>query len=395
MRVGIDVTSCLNPRGYGRFARGLVSALLSRSGTHQFVLLSDSQTAGRVDLPTGAAEWVVVPTRRASVDAASHGGRRSLGELWAMAAAVARQRLDVLFFPTVYTFFPVISSARLVVGFHDVIPEEFPELVFPERRGRRLWNLKTRLARFQADLIMTVSEHSKRGIQRQFGWPADKVWVVDEAPDPVFRRLAPGEIDDRLLAAHGLDRDGRLLVYVGGINPHKNLGAVLGALARLRRRPELADLTLVIVGETSEERFTPGLSELRERIATLSLEDCVRFTGYLPDEQVVHLLNRAQALVLPSMAEGYGLPAVEAAACGTPVVATRNSPLPDLLAGGGLFVDPHDPEDLRAALERLLGDDELRRELGETARQRTTVLSWDRSAAQMLELLAAMERPRP
>ncbi len=390
MRVGIDVTSCLNPRGYGRFARGLITALLQRSTPHRFVLLSDSHTSRLVELPTGAAEWVVVPTRQAPTDAASHSGRRSLGDLWSMCAGASRQRLDVLFFPTVYTYFPVISKARVIVGFHDVIPEEYPELVFPERGKRRLWNLKTRLARLQADFIMTVSEHSKRGIQSHFRWPPDRIWVVGEAPDPVFRQLPSSEIDPESLGPLGVGPGDRLLVYVGGINPHKNLEALLTALARIRRRPGFQDVRLLIVGDTRTEKFTPGLRSLEQKISDLALEDSVHCTGFLPDEQVVRLLNRAQALVLPSMAEGYGLPAIEAAACGTPVVATRNSPLPELLAGGGLFFDPANLEELVSALERLLASDELRRDLGRTARQRARGLSWERSADQMLELLDAV-----
>ena len=138
------------------------------------------------------------------------------------------------------------------------------------------------------------------------------------------------------------------------------------------------------------DNFTPGLERLRRAISEAGLDEAVVFTGFLEDEETRQLLAFGRALALPSLAEGFGLPAVEAAACGTPVVATRNSPLPELLDGGGLFVDPRDGEELTRALERILSDDRLQARLGARARERALQLSWKRSAEQFQELLAAV-----
>ena len=384
MRIGIDVTSWSNRRGYGRFARGLLPALLEAGGGHEYVFFVDSRTFEQSRLPSGA-DCVVVPTRESPTEAASHSGRRSLRDMAAMTAAVARAPLDVFFFPTVYTFFPVVTRARVVLGVHDVIPEDYPEWVFPDRRGRRFWNLKARLAHFQADYVLTVSRHARRGILRHFGHPPERVWVVDEAADAVFLPLP--EADGEVLARHGVAEGGRFLVYLGGINPHKNLEALVASLAEVRRIPGLEELRLLLVGDFEKEVFTPGVETIRSRIDEMGLARAVTFTGFVPDDEAVHLLNASDALVLPSLAEGFGLPAVEAAACGTPVVATRNSPLPELLKGGGLFVDPERPEELTAALAELLGDEALRARMGAAALERARELSWERAARQFLELL--------
>ena len=388
MRVGIDATSWSNARGYGRFLRGLLPALADAGG-YDLVAFIDAPTARRARLPETLRK-VEIDTGRAPTETARHAGQRSLSELRAFSRAVSREPLDVFVFPTVYTFAPVRTGATVIVGIHDVIPELFPELVFPRRWNRLLWRLKIRLSLRQAAYVLTVSEHAKRGIERVHRVPAERIWVVDEAADPIFRPMAKGSLDHGLLARHGVDGE-RFLIYLGGVNPHKNLGSLVDAVAELRRRPGLERLRLLVVGEVDADAFTPGIEPVRARIDAAGLDEAVRFTGFVADRDVVHLLAAADALVLPSLAEGFGLPAVEAAACGTPVVATRESPLPELLAGGGLFVDPRDRQALLDALAKLLGDDDARRDMGRVAAERAGRLSWPRSARQFLDHLARLE----
>jgi glycosyltransferase involved in cell wall biosynthesis len=142
---------------------------------------------------------------------------------------------------------------------------------------------------------------------------------------------------------------------------------------------------MVMVGPC-EEVFHSYFGTVKRRVDELRIADRVVFTGFLADSELPVLLNLASVLVLPSLLEGYGLPAVEAAACGLPVIATTASPLPDLLAGGGLFVDPLDGDGWRNALETLLRSPELRARMGKAGRAAAGQLTWDAAARQMFDV---------
>lgn len=393
MRVGIDATCWANRRGYGRFTRGLLTALLESDKNREYILFVDDHLHAQGDLPA-QAQYVVVPTKQSPTEAASAATRRSFADMWAMTKAVAKCKLDAFFFPSVYTYFPTFTDASIILGVHDVIAEDYPQLIFPDKKRRKLWELKGWLAHRQADFILTVSEHAKGGIIRHFGHAPDKVFVVDEAADPVFRPLNSSDINHELLAEHGLSAKDRFFLYLGGVNPHKNLVMLAENFAKLRQQEKYRDLKLVIIGDIKSDGFTPGLSELRAKIEQLKISDQVVFTGFIPDENAVHFLNVAKAVVLPSMAEGFGLPALEGAACGTPVIATRNSPLPDLLKGAGYFVDPADPQQLYNAMAELLADDVEWRNMAQVAKEKAQRLTWQNSATQMQSMLTLIEDER-
>jgi glycosyltransferase involved in cell wall biosynthesis len=392
MRVGIDATCWANRRGYGRFTRGLLTALLESDKSREYILFVDDHTHANEDWPKDA-QFVVVPTKQSPTAAASASNRRSFADMWAMTKAVAKCRLDAFFFPSVYTYFPTFTDASIILGVHDVIAEDYPQLIFPDKKRRKLWELKGWLAHKQADFIMTVSEHAKGGIIRHFGHAPEKVFVIDEAADPVFRPLNSHEVDTNLLTRHGLSSKDRFFLYLGGINPHKNLVTLAECFTTIQSEKSYDDLKLVIIGDINDG-FTPGLSELRERIDALKIKDKVIFTGYVSDEDAVHFLNVAQAVVLPSFAEGFGLPALEGAACGTPVIATRNSPLPDLLSGAGFFVDPEKPEQLLDSMRKLLADDVEARHMGSVAKRKAQKLTWQNSANQMQSMLSMIQQSR-
>jgi glycosyltransferase involved in cell wall biosynthesis len=175
-------------------------------------------------------------------------------------------------------------------------------------------------------------------------------------------------------------------MYVGGFSPHKNLETLLAAFAKLAGQEEFADLRLIMVGEYRNEVFYSYYGTIKKNVEKLGVADRVIFTGYLPDEDLVVLLNVSTVLVLPSLTEGFGLPAVEAAACGCPVVATEASPLSGLLGAAALYVDPMNREDLETTLARVLRSPDLRmrmREAGPIAARR---LTWDTAARQMMDV---------
>jgi glycosyltransferase involved in cell wall biosynthesis len=216
------------------------------------------------------------------------------------------------------------------------------------------------------------------------------VHVVGEANDPVFRVLDdPFQVE--FSAGTCIPTGGRMLVYLGGFGPHKNVSALVQAFSTLAGKPDYGDICLVLVGEYHKEVFHSEISALQQQINQAGLGKRAIFTGYLPDEQVAVLLNRATVLVLPSLMEGYGLPAVEAAACGCPVIATRESPLPELLGEGGLYFDPADISELSHALQQVLDSQEKRETMKKKGLEAAGKLSWEISARQMIAILSSLE----
>ena len=384
MRVGVDATCWQNQRGYGRHARALLRALVVRDPGNRYTFFMDSADLSEALPPE--AEVRLVPSSSPTVVAASAEGHRSLRDMWRMSRAMAEPGLDLLLFPTIYSYVPVFSSARKVVMIHDVIAEKYPQLTLPRRLARLFWRTKVALGRWQADALVTVSEHSRRGIVEHFRIHPQRVHVVGEASDPVFRVLDNPRPTARLRAL-AIDGTGRTLVYLGGFSPHKNLDTLVAAFAKVMAGPEFEDVRLVLVGEHDKEVFHSYFQTIRQQVSRLGIAQRVLFTGYLPDEDVVALLNLATALVLPSLLEGFGLPAVEAAACGCPVIATTSSPLPELLRAAGLFVDPHDGEGWERAVASVLRSDGLRRRMRTEGLAAARRLTWDSAARRLQSLL--------
>src|SRR5262245_62008782 len=164
-----------------------------------------------------------------------------------MSRALSAQKADCVFFPSVYTYVPLMTSARVAVCIHDVIPERWPALVFPTRRGRMFWRAKMAAALWQSSGIITVSEHSRAGIAETFRRRPDQILVVPEAPAAAFTPAADAEAGRTVLTSIGMAKDARFFLYVGGLGPHKNVGSLIDAVDRLRTRPEFADISLVIV----------------------------------------------------------------------------------------------------------------------------------------------------
>ena len=165
---------------------------------------------------------------------------------------------------------------------------------------------------------------------------------------------------------------------------------MIDALATVaRERPKLH---LLLVGDYEGDVFHIDVAALRERIAAHGLEKRVVLTGFVPDDDLRHLYSGALALAIPSLEEGFGLPAVEAAACGTGCVATRNSPLPEVLEGGGIFIDPDDAPALAAALETFASDAAARHRYAAAALERAGRLSWRATADATRRALEAIAR---
>jgi len=385
VRIGVDATCWANARGYGRFARELMRAMVTLAPEHRFICFGDRRAFDAFPLAAPNVERVQVALRESPTTAAAADGARAPADMLRLTRAVWRAAPDVFLSPSVYTYFPLPPGLPAVVTIHDAIAERFPHLTLPTARARLFWKLKVGLAVRQARLVLTVSEHARRDLVRVLGIPERRLRVAEEAPAEAFHPVAAAEA--RVAAARvGVPDVAPWFTYVGGFNPHKRLDLVIRAHAALAASCTPAP-HLLLVGTTTGDVFFGELGRLRELVAACGTGALVHWTGFVADEELRALHAGAVATLLPSECEGFGLPAVEGAACGTAVVATTESPLPELLAGGGIFVAPGDLEALTSAMRRLVSDRDFQQACAAQALARARALTWERAARSTLDAL--------
>jgi hypothetical protein len=187
MKIAVDATCWNNRRGFGRFTRELVAAMAAAPGNRELVLLVDAQTAAAAEFPAGV-EVCEVQVSKAPIEAAAAESSHSLIDLWRFRQAVVRLQPDVIFFPAVYSFFPVPSDTPALVTIHDVIAETHPDQIFASMTSRWLWNQKVRAALRSSKKIATVSRNARLRIAKAFGRNNDEIAVVGEGVDERFQR---------------------------------------------------------------------------------------------------------------------------------------------------------------------------------------------------------------
>src|SRR5882762_8485244 len=391
MRIGVDATCWATRRGYGRFLRAFLTATLAVDRENEYTFFIDSEN-DEFPLPVHRAKIIRAECGAPTSKAAGADGRRSLRDMWSLSRTINRQNLDLFFFPSVYSYVPLRRALPKIVAVHDVIPEFYPELVFPTLRSKLYWHAKVKLACAQAKLIVTVSEYSRRCLAKYLSIEPSRLRVVNEASDPVFRqieRLNHGDV-----GTIGISSETRFLTYVGGFSPHKNLTLLVDVFRELQSQPQFADLRLLLIGDYERDVFYSCYKQIEAQVQQAGLQGKVLFTGYLDDQVLVVLLNLAQALVLPSFCEGFGLPAIEAAACGAPTVVTTNSPMPELLGQGTIGVAPNDRAGLLTALTWILGDPAKQQAMRKAALAAAARFSWENSARQLLDIFEEVGQAR-
>ena len=385
MRIGVDVSCWANGRGYGRFARELMREMVALAPEHEFVCFGDTAAFRAFPLAAANLRMIAVSQQSSPATAAAADGYRSPSDMFRLSRAVRQERPDVFFSPSVYTYFPLPPGQRAVVTVHDTIAERFPSLTLPSARARWFWRLKVRVALWQARLVLTVSEFAAADLVRILGVSRARLRIAHEAPSAAFHPAPDGEVAEAATRA-GLPPAARWFTYVGGFSPHKRVDIIIRAHAALAA-DNPSPPHLLLIGCPGGDPFLGVGDALHLLVAEYGTGSLVHWTGFLPDDQLRALHTGAVASLLPSECEGFGLPAVEAAACGTPVIATTESPLPRLLEGGGRFVRPGDASGLAQAMAELLGDEPARVAMGKVAAERARRLSWRDGARAALDAL--------
>ncbi|MBN1400017.1 MAG: glycosyltransferase family 4 protein [Anaerolineae bacterium] len=367
MRIGIDARlTHYRQAGISRYTVQLIDAL------------------SRLETPPGEAEdeFVILQSFRAPeplLDAPRFTRRRIFTpshhrlEQLILPIEISSLGLDVLHSPDFIP--PFRRNCRSVITIHDLVFLLYPH--FLTKDAARYYGQIDQAVR-RADAIIAVSEATKRDTMRLLGVSERKISVIYEAASPFFRPLEDDSLLARVQARFQIRGD--YVLFVSTIEPRKNVAGLLRAFRRLLDAYH-PDVQLVVAGEKGWL-----YDDVFQLASDLHLLDDVLFVGRVSTEELLWLYNAAQLLVAPSIYEGFGLTPLEAMACGTPVVASNVSALPEVVGDAGLLVDPKDPEEMSVAIWRVLDDAEMRASLIEKGLRRAAVFSWDKAAQETLEL---------
>jgi len=281
---------------------------------------------------------------------------------------------DAILYHATEHLLPPLHRIRTVLTVHDLVFERFPQY----HRKKNYYYLRMMMPRFcqRADHIIAVSRASQVDLVNFYRIPREKITVIPEAAAPIFAPCKPAVVD-RVRKRYGLPQ--RYLLSVGTIEPRKNLGRLLDACVPILRRG-LAD-ALVIVG--SKGWLYEGFFA---HLASYPLREQVILPGYIADQDLPALYSGAIVTVQASLWEGFGLPVLEAMACGSPVCASHVSSLPEVGGDAAAYFDPHDTGDITRCLEEILVDDARREAMRAKSLARAAEFSWQRTASETLDV---------
>lgn len=374
MRIAVDYTAALHQgAGIGRYVRELVRALARLDGENEYVICwaRDAGDPPPVEDVPLRSRLVRFPLTERMLIWLWH---RLQIPLW---AELFTGPLDLFHSPD-FTL-PPLRGANGVLTVHDLSFLRVPECADPAQR-RYLTAVVPRSAR-RADAVLADSQNTRHDLVDLFGLPESKVTVVYPGVDSRFRQVKDGEMRRRVRDRYSLT--GPFILALGTLEPRKNLDRLLRAYARLpREAPGGATVPPLAfsgdVGWLVDSAF--------RLVDELELSQQIRFLGYVPDEDLPTLLSMATCLVYPSLYEGFGLPVLEALACGTPVVTSNVSSLPEVASDAAVYCDPRDVADIARAIHRVLADKTLRRSLSGRGTEQARKFSWDEAARRVLDV---------
>ena len=363
MRVAID-TRKLHDFGIGTYIRNLLRHLARLDRESEYIALCRPEDSD--DIRALGQNFRPVPNRSPHY---------SWQEQLSVPFAVLREKPDVFHAP--HYVLPPLTPGRRVVTIHDCIHLMFPEYL-PYRLAtvyaRKMMGSATR----RADRILTVSESSKRDILRFFPIDPDRITVIYNAIDERFRTAPPEDAMSRVRERYQLEDP--FVLYVGNVKPHKNVERLVDAFALVRQQRS-DELKLLIIGDEISKFQT-----LRRAVHRHQLHRHVRFLGFVGEDMLSVLYRLAGVFVFPSLYEGFGLPPLEAMACGAPVITSNVSSLPEVVGDAALLVDPHSAQDIADAIVRVLSDPSLAAQLRARGLARAAAFSWERSVEKTLQI---------
>lgn len=383
MRIGIDcraVTAAGLGRGLGIYTANLVQYLAANGEPHQFVLFC-SRKQRTVDFfervsrqPNVQLSVLTRPTRAIF-----------FWDQLCWYARLRRERID-LFHSPVYGV-PLVCPCQRVLTIHDLTPLIFPEAV-PKFRHKAVFRFNFFTGTYAAHVI-TPSYSSKHDIMRYLHILEEKITVIPEGVGEQYKVVHETHVLEAIRDRYHIP--GRFLLYVGGFDRNKNLPTLLQAFRMLlENQPEFKGMLFLVFAGA----LTPAADTLKALSQQWDLDTSMIFTGFVPEEDLIMLYNAAEVFVFPSLYEGFGLPPLEAMACGTPVVCSNAASLPEVVGDAAIQVSADSPAEFASAIAHVLTNPQVQEYMRRKGLERAKGFSWNNTACKTLQVYAEVLQQR-
>ncbi|SHI44113.1 Glycosyltransferase involved in cell wall bisynthesis [Clostridium amylolyticum] len=288
--------------------------------------------------------------------------------------------MDIYHVPQNGVGLPKDLICHKVITLHDIIPLKLPDTVGD--RYLKIFNDEMEGIVNSCDGIITVSAYSQRDISKEFNYPMEKIYVTHLAAEDIYRPMDKKYCKKIIEEYYGVKED--FILYVGGFSPRKNIIGLIEAFSELINKKH-DNLKLVITGKHGK-----SYDIYINRTIELGIESSVLFPGFIPLNHMPIMYNAALCLAYPSFYEGFGLPPLECMACGTPVISSNTTSLPEVLGDSALLINPQDIDELYQALVRLIEDSDLQRELINKGLERSFEFNWNKTALSTLSAYSSI-----
>ncbi len=374
MKIGIDCRIYSEKfTGIGRYTKELVDHLIkineAEGYPHEFTLFFNGPEHKDFDPPKNVKKVLV------------NAPHYSFVEQWKFFWKIRRENLDTMHFP--HFNLPILYRRPFTVTIHDLTLTLFPMPVAGFKKVIKFfqqiaYKVIIKNAVHKARKVIAVSHNTANDLKELLHTPASKIHVIHNGVNPEYTLITKPEKDHPTLKKYNITKE--FILYTGVWRHHKNLPRLIKAFSKLRTKG--LDIQLVLTGNNSD-RF----KEIRQTIEEENVSQDVITPGFVSEKELLHLYNAALIYAFPSLYEGFGLPPLEAMKCGTPVVASNVSSIPEVCADAALYFDPYDTDDIADKISTLYHDADLRTDMAEKGMRRANKFTWDAMAVETYKLI--------